>query len=66
MFGNSLISVEIRENKNKNKKMENQTTQACDKPEEKHLPFGEKFAYLAISATIAYTYAIINIMSYMA
>ncbi|MCK5320142.1 hypothetical protein KAJ61_02005 [Candidatus Parcubacteria bacterium] len=60
-----IISVEIRENKNKNKKMENQTIQACDGSEETNVPFGEKFAYLAITATIAYTYMVINVMSYI-
>ena len=45
--------------------MKNQTIQACDGSEEKQAPFGEKFAYLAITATIAYTYMVINVMSYM-
>ncbi|MCK4540515.1 hypothetical protein KAU09_05175 [Candidatus Parcubacteria bacterium] len=45
--------------------MENQTIEACDKSQEKQAPFGEKFAYMAISATIAYTYVVINVMSYM-
>ncbi|MEA1963412.1 MAG: hypothetical protein U9M94_04235 [Patescibacteria group bacterium] len=45
--------------------MENETIQACDKLEEKQVPFGDKFAYLAISATVAYTYMVINVMSYI-
>jgi hypothetical protein len=46
--------------------MENQNIEACKESQTKHVPFGEKFAYMAISVTVAYTYAIINIMSYMA
>jgi len=34
-------------------------------PQVKHAPFGEKFAYLAVSVTIVYTYAIINVMFYL-
>ncbi|MCK5510572.1 hypothetical protein KAI65_04110 [Candidatus Parcubacteria bacterium] len=45
--------------------MENQTIEACDQSQEKQIPFGEKFAYLAISATIAYTYMVINALSYV-
>jgi len=46
--------------------MENQTIETCDESQEKQVPFGEKFAYLAITATIAYTYMVINVMSYLA
>jgi len=53
----------LLKNKNKNK-METQISEA-EMPQATHTPFGEKFAYLAISMTVAYTYAIINIMSYM-
>lgn len=53
----------LLKNKNKNK-METQISEA-EMPQVKHVPFGEKFAYLAISMTVVYTYAIINIMSYM-
>ena len=45
--------------------MENQTIETCDESQDNQAPFGEKFAYLAISMTIAYTYVVINAMSYM-
>lgn len=44
--------------------METQNPEA-EAPQAKPVLFGEPFAYLAISTTIAYTFAVINILSYM-
>jgi hypothetical protein len=37
--------------------------ESCDSPQ---ALFGEDFAYVAIAATVAWTYAIINAISYIA
>ena len=38
----------------------------CDAPQKSYTMFGEEFAYMAITATVAWTFAIINAVSYIA
>lgn len=41
-----------------------QAEESCDAPQE--MLFGEDFAYIAIAATVAWTFGLINTISYVA
>jgi len=45
--------------------MENNNPE-CDAPQKSYTMFGEEFAYMAITATIAWTFVIINAVTYIA
>ena len=52
--------------KNKNKKTMEENNPECDAPQKSYAMFGEEFAYMAITATVAWTFAIINVVTYIA
>lgn len=51
--------------KTKTKMEEQNSVESCDSDSKMHDIFGEDFAYVALAATIAWTYSIINVVQYL-